>query len=183
MKPQSAKSKGRLLQKFVAAEIVDSFAALEAADCRSTSMGCSGEDVQRSPLAMRLFPFSVECKNCESLNVWKAIEQCRSNCGGQTPLVVIKKNSEKPQAVLPWSVFIALVRRAHGNVDTGSVVCRTVGNKRHHGAIAVTDDAIAVTDDVDADVDADAAVTTTTSTAQRQLREIIGKLQLLIQEI
>ena len=181
MRPQSAKSKGRLLQKFVATEIVDSFGALEAADCRSTSMGCSGEDVQRSPLAMRLFPFSVECKNCESLNVWKAIEQCRSNCGGQTPLVVIKKNSEKPQAVLPWSVFIALVRRAHGNVDTGSVVCRTVGNKRHRED-AIADDADADADgDADADADADDAEDATA--AQRQLREIIGKLELLIQEI
>ena len=59
MKPQSAKAKGRNLQKWVRDLLLENFPTLEADDVRSTSMGAGGEDVQLSPAARKLFKFSV----------------------------------------------------------------------------------------------------------------------------
>ena len=92
MKPQSAKAKGRKLQQWVRDLILESFPSLEADDVRSTSMGAGGEDVQLSPAARRLFPYSVECKSVEKLNVWGAYEQAEANSGEHEPLLIMKKN-------------------------------------------------------------------------------------------
>ena len=109
MKPQSCKAKGRNLQKTIEADIKRVFDQLSGNDVRSTSMGCSGEDILLSPLAESLFPFSVEAKCQERLNVWAAIDQAESNCPDhKTPLVVIKRNRCRPYAVLPWECFLNL---------------------------------------------------------------------------
>ena len=36
-------------------------------------MGCVGEDGLMSEYARNRFPYSVECKNCERLDIWSAI--------------------------------------------------------------------------------------------------------------
>ena len=95
MKPQSAKAKGRKLQQWVRDIILESFPSLEADDVRSTSMGAGGEDVQLSPAARRLMPYSIECKSVEKLNVWAAYEQAEANSGEHEPLLVMKKNRKK----------------------------------------------------------------------------------------
>jgi hypothetical protein len=74
-------------------------------------MGAGGEDIMLSAKARNMFPYSVECKNQESLNVWKAFGQAVSNCGDHTPMLVIKKNGEKPLAVVPAKHFFKLLRR------------------------------------------------------------------------
>lgn len=114
MRPQSAKSKGRRLQQQVAEEVRRAF-SLEPDDVRSTSMGAAGEDVQLSPAARACFPFSLECKNVERLNVWSAWEQARANAKGHTPALVIKKNRTEALCVLPWAAFLELARNTpHG---------------------------------------------------------------------
>ena len=109
MKPQSAKAKGRRLQQKVVADILEAFPSLTEDDVRSTSMGAGGEDVLLSPAAQKLFPYSVEAKNQERVNVWSAIAQARANCHARTPLVVVKKNGEHPMAIVPWSHFVGLL--------------------------------------------------------------------------
>ena len=79
MKPRSAKNKGKRLQNKVRDLILEKFQQLEEDDVRSTTMGDSGEDVLLSPAARKLFPFSVECKNQEKLNIWSALEQTENN--------------------------------------------------------------------------------------------------------
>jgi hypothetical protein len=69
MKTRSAKNKGKRLQNDVRDLILETFKELEPDDVRSTTMGDSGEDVLLSPAARKLFPFSVECKNQEKLNI------------------------------------------------------------------------------------------------------------------
>ena len=69
MKTSSCKQKGRKLQQKVRDIILESFDNLREDDVRSTSMGAGGEDVLLSPAARDVFPFSVECKNQEKLNV------------------------------------------------------------------------------------------------------------------
>ena len=69
MKTRSAKNKGKRLQNDVRDLILETFTELEPDDVRSTTMGDSGEDILLSPAARKLFPFSVECKNQEKLNI------------------------------------------------------------------------------------------------------------------
>ena len=111
MKPSSAKNKGRILQKWVRDLILESWDDLEEDDVRSTSMGAGGEDVQLSPAARRHFPFAVECKNVEKLNVWNAYEQAEANSGKHEPLLVMKKNRKKPLVVLDAEAFMDLLKR------------------------------------------------------------------------
>ena len=54
------------------------------------------------------FPYSIECKNQEAVNVWKAYEQSQENCKGYEPLVIIKRNRVKPLALVDAEYFIRL---------------------------------------------------------------------------
>ena len=114
MKPQSAKAKGRRLQQLVVSDLLERFPSLTPADVRSTSMGASGEDVQLSAAARRLIPYSFEAKNQERLNLWTAIEQSRANTPAEThPVVVFKRNNEKPHVALRWDHFVDLIAARH----------------------------------------------------------------------
>jgi hypothetical protein len=79
---------------------LEKFTQLEEDDVRSTTMGDSGEDVLLSPAARKLFPFSVECKNQEKLNIWSSLEQAKTNAGKHTPLLVFKRNRSKTYVAL-----------------------------------------------------------------------------------
>ena len=109
MKPRSAKNKGKRLQNNVRDLILEKFNILEEDDVRSITMGDSGEDILLSPAARRLFPFSVECKNQESLNIWSAIEQAENNSGNHTPLVIFKRNRTKTYAILEFDELLKLL--------------------------------------------------------------------------
>lgn len=111
MKPQSAKNKGRSLQKWTRDVILESFPSLEPDDVRSTSMGCGGEDIQLSPAARKLFGFSVECKAQERLNVYDAYDQACANCGDYEPILIMKKNRKKPLVVMDAETFIKLTTK------------------------------------------------------------------------
>ena len=74
-------------------------------------MGAGGEDVVMARAAREKFPFSVECKNVEKLNVWDAYEQAKANCNDYEPIVIMKKNHKKPRVVLDAEHFIKLVQR------------------------------------------------------------------------
>ena len=110
MKTQSAKAKGRKLQQMVRDLLLETFTDLEPDDVRSTSMGAGGEDLLLSPAARRKFPYSVECKNVEKLNVWNAYEQASANSGKHEPLLVMKKNHKKPLVVLDLETFVDLLK-------------------------------------------------------------------------
>ena len=109
MKPRSAKNKGKRLQNKVRDLILEKFDKLEPDDVRSITMGDSGEDILLSPAARRLFPFSVECKNQEKLNIWGALEQAEINSDKHAPLVVFKRNRSKTYAVLEFDKLLELL--------------------------------------------------------------------------
>ena len=57
----------------------------------------SSEDIIMGKLSRQKFPYSVECKNQEKVNVWSAYEQVsESNCKGYEPVVVIKRIEKNP---------------------------------------------------------------------------------------
>ena len=124
MKPQSCKAKGRRLQQQIVSDLLALFPHLSEDDVRSTSMGAGGEDIQLSTTARRSIPFSIEAKNQERVNVWNALEQCRANAPkGAAPLVIFKKNGEKPHVLVSWECFKTLIPVATSvtkHVDTKS---------------------------------------------------------------
>ena len=109
MKPRSAKNKGKRLQNKIRDLILEKFDILESDDVRSITMGDSGEDILLSPAARKLFPFSVECKNQEKLNIWSSLEQAEINSDKHIPLVVFKRNRSKTYAVLEFDKLLELL--------------------------------------------------------------------------
>jgi hypothetical protein len=107
MKPQSAKAKGRNLQKWVRDQLIEQL-EIHPEDIESRSMGAGGEDLIMARAARTKFPFSIECKNVEKLNVWEAYEQAKTNSGDYEPIVVMKKNHKKPLVVVDAEYFIKL---------------------------------------------------------------------------
>lgn len=75
-------------------------------DIESRSMGAGGEDLIMARDARRKFPFSIECKNVEKLNVWNAYEQAQANSGNNEPILFMKKNRKKPLVVVDAEWFI-----------------------------------------------------------------------------
>lgn len=110
IKPSSAKAKGRRHQQWVRDQILALFPKLEPDDVRSTGMGQGGEDVQLSPAARKLFPYSVECKALKSISVYKFMEQAEANCPANAePIAIIKADRQKPLAVLDAEHFFKLI--------------------------------------------------------------------------
>ena len=109
MKTSSAKAKGRRLQQKFMQLLIEKL-EIDPEDIESRSMGAGGEDLIMSKAARQKFPFSVECKNQERLNVWSAWEQAKGNRGIYEPLVVIKKNGVDPLVVLDAKIFMEYVK-------------------------------------------------------------------------
>ncbi len=108
MKTRSAKNKGKLLQNLVRDKILETYPGLHKDDVKSTTMGEGGEDVQLSPAARALFPYSVECKSHKAFAVYKILEQAESH-GKYEPLVVLKANRKEPVVVIKLKEFFSLL--------------------------------------------------------------------------
>lgn len=115
MKPASAKAKGRLFQQLCRDKIIAKFKpyGVEPADVKSTSMGAGGEDIQLSPFARSMFPFSIECKSHKSMAVYKLYEQAQENAEGHEPLLFIKANGKKPLVVVDVDKFMDMAEAMH----------------------------------------------------------------------
>ena len=112
MKPQSAKAKGRNLQKWFRTLLIEKL-NIHPEDIESRSMGAGGEDLIMARAARQKFPFSIECKNVEKLNVWEAYKQAEENSKDYEPVVVMKKNNHKTLVVLDAEHFVKI----HKNSD------------------------------------------------------------------
>lgn len=110
MKTSSAKAKGRRFQQWVRDKLIETL-NVHPEDVESRSMGAGGEDLIMARAARKNFPYSVECKNQERVNVWTSYKQASENCGKYEPLVVIKKNRHKPLIVIDAEFFIKLHKR------------------------------------------------------------------------
>ena len=109
MKTSSAKAKGRKLQQWFTKLLVDVL-ELDEEDMESRPMGSQGEDIIMGRLSRNRFPYSIECKNQQAVNVWKSYQQAESNCGKYEPLLVIKRNRTKPLVLVDAEHFINLFK-------------------------------------------------------------------------
>ena len=107
MKTQSAKSKGRKLQQWFRDLLIEKL-EVHPEDIESRSMGAGGEDLIMARAARHKFPYSIECKNQESVNVWKCYKQAEENSGDYEPIVVLKRNNTKPLVLIDADYFVRL---------------------------------------------------------------------------
>lgn len=110
MKTQSAKAKGRRFQQWVRDKLIE-ILSINEDDVESRSMGASGEDLIMAQAARQRFPFSIECKNQEKINIWNSYSQAETNSGKYEPILFIKKNNKKPLVVIDAEYFINLYRK------------------------------------------------------------------------
>jgi hypothetical protein len=112
MKPRSAKAKGRKLQNNVRDLIQEHFPQLHPDDVVSTQMGGSGVDIQLSPAARKVFPYSIECKNTEKLNIWEALKQAETNVkDGTQAALFFKRNHSKTYVAIEAEHFFELITK------------------------------------------------------------------------
>ena len=107
MKTQSAKAKGRRLQQWFRDLLIENL-GVHPEDVESRSMGAGGEDLIMARAAREKFPYSIECKNQEKINVWQSYAQAVENSKDHEPVVVIKRNNHKPLVVVDAEYFIGL---------------------------------------------------------------------------
>ena len=58
--------------------------------------------------ARKKFPYSIECKNQEKVNIWDSYEQAQENSGDYEPIVVLKRNNTKPLVLIDADYFVRL---------------------------------------------------------------------------
>ena len=110
MKTSSAKQKGRKLQQWMRDLLIKKL-DVHPEDIESRSMGSQGEDLIMARAAREKFPLSIECKNQESVNVWKSYEQASENSGEYEPVLVIKRNKSKPLVVIDAEYFVSMFKK------------------------------------------------------------------------
>ena len=116
MKTQSAKAKGRRLQQWFRDLLIEKL-SVHPEDIESRSMGAGGEDLIMARAAREKFPYSIECKNQESINIWKSYEQAKENAGKYEPIVLLIRNNTKPLVLVDADYFVSLHNRVAKELD------------------------------------------------------------------
>jgi len=115
---QSAKAKGRNLQKWACQKISDltgfEWGSVTDGDfpISSRPMGQNGTDVRMESNVLKAFPFSVECKCQESWGVHSWIEQAQANQLKNTDwLLIAKRSRKKPIIMMDADRFFELLNK------------------------------------------------------------------------
>lgn len=114
---RSRKSKGRTFQNDVLKKIKDNF-NLSENDIRTVPSSVQGMDIWLSEYAQKVFPFSVECKRTEKLNLWSSIEQAEINAKKLNPLLIFKRNRGKIYACLEFEVLLKFILHNNESITT-----------------------------------------------------------------
>jgi hypothetical protein len=114
----SAKAKGRNLQQWVCRKIADiTGLPYEQSDdscaIHSREMGQAGVDIVLRDQALERFPFSVECKASEGLNIKETVEQTKRNTYKGTDWLIVYNKKAIPETLvlMSWDTFDKLARR------------------------------------------------------------------------
>jgi hypothetical protein len=104
------KNRGRNFQQEIRDLILEKFTTLEPDDCKSTSSGAQGEDVQLSPAARKLLPIQIEAKRMKSAKgIYNWVRQASSH-GKHEPVVFIRADREQALAIVSATHYLQLLR-------------------------------------------------------------------------
>lgn len=113
----SAKAKGRNLQQWVCKRISEITGLPynqqdDGCEIHSREMGQQGTDIVLRGTALKRFPFSVECKASESLNLKDTVDQAKSNTYAGTDWIIVhnKKAISDTLVIMSWDTFEKLVK-------------------------------------------------------------------------
>jgi hypothetical protein len=111
MRTSSAKAKGRRLCQ-EAKQMMFNFAeGLTEDDIIIMPASVPGSDLRLSAKAKKFYPFNVECKNQEKLNIWASIAQAEARMQmDEIPLVVFGRNRSKVYCALEFEAFLSLLK-------------------------------------------------------------------------
>tara|TARA_A100001011_G_scaffold365629_1_gene417456 strand:+ start:1979 stop:2362 length:384 start_codon:yes stop_codon:yes gene_type:complete len=121
MKVQSAKAKGRRFQQWVRNKLIE-ILNIHPEDIESRSMGAGGEDLIMARAAREKFPYSVECKNQEKVNIWESYKQAVENSKDYEPILIIKRNNHKPLVLIDAEHFLKLHNRVAKEIDIDALI-------------------------------------------------------------
>ncbi len=117
MKIKSSKAKGKRAVKEVVDLLYKHWPEGAEGDIALNRGSASGEDIDLSPRARQIFPFVIEVKNQEKLNVWQALEQAESHLKKAKepeklfPTLFFKRNNSKLFVSLPAEDFLKLLKK------------------------------------------------------------------------
>ncbi len=132
MLTSSAKSKGRSLQKLVCGLLLSKAYNLEPDDILSRGMGQNGEDVMLSPAARRQFPFWIECKKVEKLNVVNVFNEHYQKYKDKIgfSLLVHSKNRQEPLITMKLTDFINIYADYNNHIKVVSDLTKEINTLR-----------------------------------------------------
>ena len=109
MKVRSAKAKGRMFEAWLRRHLERAL-GLSKDELSLQGSGAQGIDIWPTPSAKKWFPFAVEAKNRERLNIFTAWDQATNNAerGDLEPLVIAKRGGYT-LAVLDLDYFLSLI--------------------------------------------------------------------------
>jgi len=114
----SAKAKGRNLQQWVCRKISDLTGipyeqSDDQCEIHSREMGQAGCDIILRGEARKQFPFSVECKASETLNLKDTVDQARTNSYHGTDWLIVhnKKAVKETLVIMSWETFEKILKR------------------------------------------------------------------------
>lgn len=113
MKIQSAKAKGRKLCQELKELLLRYAKDLHEDDITVTPASVPGPDLHLSHAAKKFYPFNIECKNQEKLNIWDSLKQVEVRQKiEEIPLVVFSRNRSPSYVCLRLEAFMDLMK--HG---------------------------------------------------------------------
>ena len=106
----NANQKGKRFEREVAKLLNKKFNTNVRRTPMSGGMSIKGDIIDINPDSV-LYDYHFECKNQEKLNIWKALEQARSDRPiGKTPLVVFTKNFQSNYIAIELEDFMNLLK-------------------------------------------------------------------------
>jgi hypothetical protein len=103
------KAKGRRACLDVQQAILQYYPSLSAEDVYVKTGSAGGVDLHFSAKGRKVFPFAVEVKGAESLNIWAALSQALANADDRTPIVFFKRSHSPLYVALSAVDFLATV--------------------------------------------------------------------------
>jgi hypothetical protein len=87
--------------------------SLQEGDIEVTSNGAPGEDLKLSPAARAIYPFAIEVKNQEGINIWQSLAQSESHVQGRSlkPLLAFRRNKSKMFVAMSLTDFLTLLTK------------------------------------------------------------------------